>query len=317
MYRGTLRRRPQTPTLGSKLSKVINSDMGAKGISLMMFVLSFIMTIPVITVYSNAPENSCLFKLQDGFSCYLACGVSREMKDSVIAKTFFSFAFIVFVATVVPMVVLYAVVGCRIRASERDRQELEVKSRQMSPRRPYSMHVSYPDCPSPKPTMTRQRSMPINEREPEAAAAVSGAYNGGSTYFPPISYSAHFASAPHLAHIFEDINEGNVRDFAQCSTTSFQMAKRGSKARNTTFALMLISMAYVMSYLPYLSLTMVRRFTKAWCESDEAPEIIIATEFFRRTYLISSAINPLIYGFCNPTFRKVLWKLLARRRDVI
>lgn len=80
--------------------------------------------------------------------------------------------------------------------------------------------------------------------------------------------------------------------------------------RKYTVLMLLISMAFILSFLPYLGLV-----TWATLQSKYEGEILSKSELVTfniclRSWLISSVVNPLIYGFFNTDFRLFVSSLL-------
>lgn len=80
--------------------------------------------------------------------------------------------------------------------------------------------------------------------------------------------------------------------------------------RKYTVLMLLISMAFILSFLPYLGLV-----TWATLQSKYEGEILSKSELVTfniclRSWLISSVVNPLIYGFFNTDFRLFVSRLL-------
>ncbi|XP_045177886.2 muscarinic acetylcholine receptor M4-like [Mercenaria mercenaria] len=79
----------------------------------------------------------------------------------------------------------------------------------------------------------------------------------------------------------------------------------------STLMLFLITIAYVLSFLPFYILVVVRQ-----CDSDFAHRMsksgLAAYHLFLRSYLLSSAVNPFIYSFCNAQFRDYCKEMFLR-----
>ncbi|XP_041361551.1 orexin receptor type 2-like [Gigantopelta aegis] len=86
---------------------------------------------------------------------------------------------------------------------------------------------------------------------------------------------------------------------------------REQQARKTTFMLFLITLVFVLSFLPHLGLMAARGIHKVMFDSL-SPGATAAYNFFLRSYFINSASNPIIYGFCNMQFRMELKTLLGK-----
>ena len=70
----------------------------------------------------------------------------------------------------------------------------------------------------------------------------------------------------------------------------------------STYMLFLITLVYIISFLPFYILAIIRQSQTLFVE-QLSPAGSVAYHVFLRSYLLSSAINPLIYSFCNaPSF---------------
>ena len=70
----------------------------------------------------------------------------------------------------------------------------------------------------------------------------------------------------------------------------------------STFMLFLITIAYIISFLPFYIIALIRQSNSLFVQ-QLSPAGSMAYYFFLRSYLLSSAINPIIYSFCNVQFR--------------
>lgn len=101
------------------------------------------------------------------------------------------------------------------------------------------------------------------------------------------------------------------------SATSFSSAnlkaakKRTIKVTRNTVVLFAVTVAYVVSFLPFL-IIMVARSVKKDLEDNLTPAEEVAFKFATKSYFINNAINPLIYSFLNLNFRKDARNLLLR-----
>ncbi|XP_041361171.1 cholecystokinin receptor type A-like [Gigantopelta aegis] len=86
---------------------------------------------------------------------------------------------------------------------------------------------------------------------------------------------------------------------------------RVQQARKTTFMLFLITLVFVLSFLPHLGLMAARGIHNVMFDSL-SPGATAAYNFFLRSYFINSASNPIIYGFCNLRFRMECKALLVK-----
>ena len=75
------------------------------------------------------------------------------------------------------------------------------------------------------------------------------------------------------------------------------------KSMRYTVMMLVITVVFVVSFLPYLILV-IWRITQTEYEADILSDgELVAFQIGIRSYLLNSAINPLLYGFFNPKFR--------------
>lgn len=69
-----------------------------------------------------------------------------------------------------------------------------------------------------------------------------------------------------------------------------------------------ITLAFVLSFLPYLIISIWRTIHQSY-EKNLSQSQFIAVEMFVRSFLVNSAVNPFIYGVFNTSFREFLRKI--------
>lgn len=71
----------------------------------------------------------------------------------------------------------------------------------------------------------------------------------------------------------------------------------------STLMLFLITLAYILSFVPFYIIVIIRQSDETFVLGLSEGELM-AYHLFLRSYLLSSAINPFIYSFCNAQFRE-------------
>lgn len=85
---------------------------------------------------------------------------------------------------------------------------------------------------------------------------------------------------------------------------------RKIRAGRTTLMLFLVTLAFILSFVPYLIIATLRSIDpKAYFRLTNAEKAVYM--LFLRSYLLQSAVNPIIYSFVNKQFR-VECKILIR-----
>lgn len=114
------------------------------------------------------------------------------------------------------------------------------------------------------------------------------------------------------------ITSDNGNDCAQKSSFKTVLRRRKStlgrmsiRTLRTTSIFFAVSVAFVLSFLPYL-IANVLKFTKVAFHDIESSAEEVWYNFCVRSYFISNFINPLIYSALNINFRRECRKLLKR-----
>ena len=94
--------------------------------------------------------------------------------------------------------------------------------------------------------------------------------------------------------------------------TTRMQSKMESKARQSVFIMFLISLLFIVSFLPQLILRLIGALNAEliYTLSDKGRAVY---KFFLSSYFINSAVNPFVYCACAPNFRKAAKALLFRR----
>lgn len=101
-------------------------------------------------------------------------------------------------------------------------------------------------------------------------------------------------------------NKGNI------NLTSKREKHGQLKKHRTAFIMFLISLGFIVSYLPLLCILLIRTTDSTFVPSlsDEGRT---AYKFFLRSYYLNCAINPVIYGLWDSRFRKHTKLLVCRK----
>ncbi|XP_061183164.1 cholecystokinin receptor type A-like [Saccostrea echinata] len=97
-----------------------------------------------------------------------------------------------------------------------------------------------------------------------------------------------------------------------------KMSTHSIKTRQYTVIMLSITVAYVISFLPYLCLVTWRTVAKGYEPNLLSKSELVAFQIFLRSFLINNAVNPLIYGFLNTEFRHFIFACFccwARRKN--
>lgn len=103
------------------------------------------------------------------------------------------------------------------------------------------------------------------------------------------------------------VREASTGDASRPSKTIKCLTIRVGRS---TLMLFLITIAYVLSFLPFYSLVIVRQSDSNFVRRLSTSELR-AYHVFLRSYLLSSVVNPFIYSFCNIQFRNYCKETLS------
>ena len=113
----------------------------------------------------------------------------------------------------------------------------------------------------------------------------------------------------------EDSMNDSVRNMHRSSRRTLS---RRLHTKQYTIMMIAITIAFIVSFLPYLALVTWRTVATEYEVDVLSDPELLAFQIFIRSFLISSAVNPMIYGFLNTEFRKfILNRLCCCCCDVI
>ncbi|KAH9507525.1 hypothetical protein Btru_051365 [Bulinus truncatus] len=114
----------------------------------------------------------------------------------------------------------------------------------------------------------------------------------------------------HNHHHFDTTDEEDntpqphrARRQAPKEKTAPKSSQRQIRVGKTTTVLFAVTLAYILSFLPYLTVMVLRSVIKD-LEENLSPVGELAYKLCVKSFFINNAINPLIYSFLNQTFRQ-------------
>ncbi|XP_060066071.1 alpha-2B adrenergic receptor-like [Ylistrum balloti] len=118
-----------------------------------------------------------------------------------------------------------------------------------------------------------------------------------------------------FASTTSSMTEIETRDASAKGNIDHQKEKMRSQNINTkryTIIALSISIAFVLSFLPYLCLVIWSTLFITYDPNDFTPAQLVASELFHRSFLFNCALNPIIYGFLNTEFKKMVFGQCAK-----
>ena len=226
------------------------------------------------------------------------CAITNEFEGSLYMRIFNGFLWILFMSTISVIIVLYIIIGRQIfrqtsKVNRLTRSQSELGRVTSTRNKPNTDHVSENTISSTggtaSPGMSFGRTsssggMSLCQREMD-------------------DYSISLAVDKKFSTICDEHIERKV-------------AKSEARARKSAMIMFFISLAFILSYLPYLILRLLEGITFHFVISMTDTERALYKSFLR-SYWLNCAINPFIYCACAPQFRrelKGLWRKIRGQR---
>ncbi|XP_067664602.1 neuromedin-U receptor 1-like [Haliotis asinina] len=126
----------------------------------------------------------------------------------------------------------------------------------------------------------------------------------------PLDVAGNSEKQPALASTADHtslIERGN-RSNSSCTRSEPRCSQRTQGTKRTTFMMFLITVTFVASFLPHLSLTIAASVKKSLLSELNGVGFVLF-HIFQRSYFLQSASNPIIYSFWNANFRREIHRL--------
>ncbi|XP_021344393.1 alpha-2B adrenergic receptor-like [Mizuhopecten yessoensis] len=153
-----------------------------------------------------------------------------------------------------------------------------------------------------------------NRRVSSATMANKGKAFGQNKYGSPMREGSA-TSRMSYASTANSMAEIETRDAYASGNIDHRKEKMRSQNINTkryTIIALSISIAFVLSFLPYLCLVIWSTLFITYDPNEFTPAQLVASELFHRSFLFNCALNPIIYGFLNTEFKKMVFGQCAK-----
>ena len=218
------------------------------------------------------------------------CAIKNEFEGSTYTMIYNGLCWILFVSAITAIMVLYIIIGRQIFRQTSKGNEL---TRSQSKRGNATSTVPTPS---------------------NVDATEDSISSTGDTASPGMSFARTSSSGVVL-------DEGSVslavdRTFSTLCDRNIarKVAKSESRARKSVTIMFFISLAFIISYLPYLILRLLEGVTSHFVISMTDTERAFYKSFLR-SYWLNCAINPFIYWACAPKFRRKVKDVWAKARN--
>ncbi|XP_046547398.1 orexin/Hypocretin receptor type 1-like [Haliotis rubra] len=240
---------------------------GARKVVLGACLLSVLFSWPVSVIYGKRSVDTEYQAIKG-----IECSTDDEYRVTKYPTIYNASLFLIFIISFGTMIAVYTLIGRKVLQQKKFRKHSTSKSLQRS--RSLSGSDKMPVSPS------SQRSPPEMDRP---------SYDEGPSEYSIASIDPHA----------KDVSLSRKPSFMK----RIQKGAQDSRSKKTTFMLFLITMVFVLSFLPHLILKGVQAAKKTFL-GDASTAALIFYNIFVRSYFLNSISNAFIYGFCSPRFRK-------------
>ncbi|XP_067666094.1 alpha-2Da adrenergic receptor-like isoform X1 [Haliotis asinina] len=245
---------------------------------------------PALVIYG---KQIVFFPTKRGYMKFVLCHVDDSVKDKWYAEGYYIYLWIGFIATAMVMIVLYTLIGVRIwmRKVRMDKRTESVRTT--------SFQFSTAEGRKIYKGSMEKRS----ENAPKRASEDSSGEEMADDVFRSNDSSSDTVPQQRRNRL--------------ATLASIKFTKHGIQAGRATLMLAIITAVYVISFLPFLVITMIRTVIGDTWYPNLSDGQKVAVNLFLRSYLVSNTANPIIYGFCNIQFRRecvLLCKRMACRK---
>lgn len=271
-----------------KLGKMI-SVKASKRICIVAMIVGVALSWPACFIFGRATE-----ELEPGI-WGVDCSTDDSMHGTLWPPLYYGFLGLLFICCLVFFSVIYIQIGLQIWRQKR--AKIGQKSNRES-------EVSTKSGRTFSSSSTRDSSDPVEEVKGETPEGSDPISTDMSSEQMNESYSKKKCIK----------NNNKDRKFSSVSSGSMKSntpTKRKIKVTRTTVVLFAVTVAYVISYLPFLVIMVFRSIKKDF-EDNLTPTQEVVFKFCVKSYFINNAINPIIYSFLNINFRKDAKKMIMR-----
>ncbi|XP_069106065.1 cholecystokinin receptor type A-like [Argopecten irradians] len=301
----------------------------ARVIIVLVVIFAALTSWPSLVFYTVVPVNVMEDPELVGFDC-----TTRRDEDFKRYITMYNLIlFPIFIISIIVLVVLYCLVGKQLFHLKNFR--FYSSRRSLSPTKSNKSEAMTMSVSLPSPTkndktednynVNTNRPMSLSPSDLEADINRKNIENSRDTEFTDISTPNESEKKRTETKISFDTTSSPSSDTStsgsgspgkeNSSPSSMKDKKLTAQNINTnryTVITISISVAFVLSFLPYLSLVTWRTLASDYEPNLLSESAMVAFQLFLRSFLISSASNPVIYGFLNTEFKEMALRALRR-----
>ncbi|XP_060075031.1 probable G-protein coupled receptor No18 [Ylistrum balloti] len=251
------------------------------GLNCVFMIVAFI--IPGVLIFGINRKTTKAHSL-DGYECT----VLNNYKNSALVNVYRGFLFITVVTLLLISIVSYILIGRRIYIHQKN--NITTRNPQRTKHLTSQPDVVYSDTTI---SITPVRSSPDSEITTDSYVMSTAARD------PDMKRDNSVASKS------DKVGQSTEKEKAFLKSVHERKRKKLVKSRNVTKVFLVVSVISFGVYLPYLLTTVIRNINRPLYENfaDNYGSIVY---FITWMIFINNAINPIVYGFMDRTFRQEL-----------
>ncbi|XP_052076263.1 cholecystokinin receptor type A-like [Mytilus californianus] len=311
------------------------SDIGTKAICTGCIIVAFVLSTPVLFLYGVTSFDTGVSNIT-GYECY----ISNDYSDSIFPLIYDIVTIILFVGSTCTLTVLYTRIGIKVwrkgtfqgnktkckngrQASEHSKQSQMEKVIETSfsnkKEQPSQLPVNnkntfdeYSNILINSPKLRKDLGKKTETRMDIRRSSLRLKWPESKRSSTRRSFRASFFSGKSISE--ESSSESFTSTLERKSKfvrEGIRMTKFSKKQRRSlriTGMLSLITVVFVISFLPYLVISILNGLDESFWENMTNNKILIYN-FLLRTYFINNMANPIIYGFLDEKFRSEVRKM--------
>lgn len=278
------------------------TDKHSKILCVSSVVAGLVLSWPALPLYGIKSTELVLSPIVNGTST--ECSIDDSSKNTSLPLVYEALHTLVFLVGVFSLVILYILIGRRVRFFAHRHEARRASS---------SNGLDATDQRNKSRKTRRERLQKLqsecssSEGESNASTETKSSVIKNSPLKSKISFTLSSGMGNNAVDMKPSASTLSRNDSVNLNApiVAKQAKYRKSLARNTTYLMFIISVVFILNFVPVLTLVLIRELKKDFVENMSDPERT-AYRFFLRSYYISAAVNPIIYSIFDRRFRKAV-----------
>ncbi|XP_063425338.1 cholecystokinin receptor type A-like [Mytilus trossulus] len=312
------------------------SDIGTKAICTACIMGAFILSTPILFLYGVASFDTGVSNTT-GYECY----ISNDFSESIFPLIYDVVTIILFVGSTSTLTVLYTRIGIKVwrkgtfqgnktkckngkQASENSKQsqgEKVIETSFTNKTKQPNKHLvntsntfdEYSNILINSPKLRKDLSKKTETRMDirRSSLRLKWPENKRSSFrksFRASFFSGKSISEESSSESFTSTLERKSKFVREGIRMTNKFSKKQRRSLRITGMLSLITVVFVISFLPYLVISILNGLEENFWENMTNNKLLIYN-FLLRTYFINNMANPIIYGFLDEKFRSEVRKM--------